>query len=127
MSTQFDAEIFIELLKTDLVAAVKQLVAQGSVEDLVEVQWVPNEIEHRVILTKVNKGNNGDGNEAWCTLKVELDNKHLGFIRFDGWYSSWDATEWDSTPTLVHPRRVVSTEYIAVDGSEDNRFEEILP
>jgi hypothetical protein len=63
----------------------------------------------------------GDGNPCFSVVSFKLDGKHLGDVRFTGTYSSWDDTEWDDELTLVEARQVVTTVYVATDGSEDHK------
>lgn len=119
-------EAFVELLKTNLTAASNALAEMFSINDFIQTPRSPDELEHRLSIIKVNSGNEGDGNYAWAVLQFQLDNVVLGYVRYEGWYSSFDEGEWEDDPILVHPKNVVVLKYLAADGSEDDEYLEVL-
>jgi len=44
-----------------------------------------------------------------------LSDGSVGFIQFDGYYSSWDSSQWNDSYTVVEPREVVKIRYFEVD------------
>lgn len=57
-------------------------------------------------------GGEGKGEDYWSVYKFTLDNE-VCWIRFDGWYSSYNGGEY-SKFSFVKPKEVVVTRYIEV-------------
>lgn len=122
-----DVEALEALLKTDLIAVANELIEMFSVYEFAEADGVELDDVPDFELLQVERDNDGDGNYMYSVLEFRLNGVSYGFVRIGGTYSSWDGSEYDSDDlTVVTPKRVVTTEYIAVDGSEDDRYEEIL-
>lgn len=69
----------------------------------------------------------GDGNPMYSVIGFKLNGTLLSAVRISGTYSSWDSSDWDESDIKhVHLKRVVTEEYIAVDGSEDKLYIEVL-
>lgn len=61
-------------------------------------------------------GGEYDRAEMFVVYKItRLSDNQVGFIRFDGAYSSWDGSEWDDNYTVVAPREVMKTRYFEVE------------
>ena len=57
-------------------------------------------------------GGEGKGEDYWSVYKFTLDNE-VCWIKFDGWYSSYNGSEY-SEFFFVEPKEVVVTEYFKV-------------
>ena len=115
-------EKFDQLAQENLVEAIKVVYA---LEDDLE-RMASGRLRHYQLveagyaLKQVSYENWGDGNEMEAVVEVLKYGKSVGFVRFNGTYSSWDASEWDIAETVqVVPRKIVQTVYLLADGSED--------
>lgn len=55
-------------------------------------------------------GYEGAGDETWFVLSIEFEeNKQKVYVKFSGYYSSWDDTQWKKDFDVVEP-----VEYVAI-------------
>lgn len=59
-----------------------------------------------VTLIEDHGGGEGDGEERFIVIKVGDQ-----LFQYNGYYSSWDGTEWDETLRQVEPYEVTVTKY----------------
>jgi len=124
-NNNIDLQLFEQALKADLLGIARDLIELHGVhefaEGYIELSGVPFELE------QVDSGNEGDGNYMYSVVEFKLNGKSYGFVRIGGTYSSWDSSEYDEDDlTVVELRQVVTSEYIAVDGSENSRYDRVL-
>lgn len=49
-------------------------------------------------------GGEGEGDSYWFVFKLVLPNEKEYYVKYNGYYNSWDGTSWDSyEPELVEP------------------------
>jgi hypothetical protein len=57
-------------------------------------------------------GGEGKGDEYWYVFKIKHPVHGEGFIRYVGYYDSWNGTEWEGTPArMVKPVQKTITVY----------------
>lgn len=57
-------------------------------------------------------GYEGEGDHVWRVFKVTEGTEELGYISLDGFYSSYEGTEWDwNSLQQVYPREVTVVQY----------------
>jgi len=67
---------------------------------------------YNIELTKEFGGYEGAGEDTWlvfCLTYKETDEKV--YFRLQGWYNSWDSTEWQNEPKIVQPVEVMKIEW----------------
>jgi hypothetical protein len=66
------------------------------------------------------EGGEGDGAEMWIIMSCKrLSDGLTKYVRFEGYYSSWDASEMDPNPTEVFAKRVIRDEWLSEDEMRD--------
>lgn len=119
-----------DLLRENLLQGAKELIELIGVSAFANADQGYSNFEdmERIEIEQVVYEDDGDGNEARAVIEIKVDGDSLGFVRILGTYSSWDSTEWyEDEMKVVEPRRVVMEQYIAVDGTEDSEYLEVLP
>lgn len=57
-------------------------------------------------------GYEGGGDECSFVVDVKIDDKHLGFVMFDGWYASYDGVNFEGNDYKeVKPFEFTETRY----------------
>jgi hypothetical protein len=60
--------------------------------------------------TEVDEGGElNDTNCQFVVVKVEKDDGSFKHIKFEGYYNSWEGTEWDGLVSIVEPEIVQKT------------------
>ena len=52
-------------------------------------------------------GGEGQGDDRWTVFSIKKDNETLANVKVNGWYCSYNGTEWDGEVTLVKPVEVM--------------------
>jgi len=124
-SDSIDEEGLKSILSTDLLALSSELIEMFSVSEFAHGDISFDDVDFE--LKQVEYHDEGDGNYMYSVLAFNLGGKTYGYVRIGGVYSSWDGSEYDDDDlTVVHLKRVITSEYIAVDGSEDKNYIEVL-
>jgi hypothetical protein len=110
-------EEYAVLFRKDLLAGLRELKDELGMNQIARADLEGCEV---VDAEELEYESEGDGNPCYSVVKFSLGGQVLGMVRFTGTFSSWDSTEWDDEMTLVEPRQVVTTVYVATDGSEDH-------
>lgn len=57
-------------------------------------------------------GGEGEGERYYFVFKIhDLESNEIVYIKFDGFYNSWEGTEWDDDPFFVTPVQKTITVY----------------
>lgn len=60
------------------------------------------------------EGGEGDGAAMWIIMSCKrLSDGAEKYVRFEGYYSSWDASEMDPRPVEVFLKKVVRSEFLS--------------
>ena len=60
----------------------------------------------------VGFGGEGQGDLRYVVLKVTFTDETVKYYRQEGYYSSYDGTDWDGDFTEVTPKEVLRTEWV---------------
>lgn len=68
--------------------------------------------EEFTIIQEAQRGGEGQGDEYYIVLSIQdNDTKDKIYVRFSGYYDSWNGTEWDEGFDLVSPVTVKVIEW----------------
>lgn len=95
----------------------------GAIEEVVEsireIKWVgsnpetheiPYKEEILLVTTVEEYGGEGQGDDYWMVCKVEnKDGSLIGYLKWDGWYASYDGGYLEDDPFWVEPKEKVVT------------------
>ncbi len=100
---------------------ILEMMLSLSGQDFTEVAERAEDFEYEgVKVTLVDSyGGEGDGDTYYRVYKLinEEDSKDTIFVKFDGYYSSYNGTDWDNEECFkVEPEEVTVIEYIAVEN-----------
>ena len=73
-----------------------------------DIQYSNYENDNYKVVSEIDSyGGEGQGTERWNISRI-LDKKtgEVFFIRFDGYYTSWDGTDWSDDWNIVEPKEV---------------------
>ena len=57
-------------------------------------------------------GGEGDGDSYWLVISIlELESNEKTYIRFNGYYDSWNGTEWEDWQ-IVNPKEVSVIQWV---------------
>lgn len=98
----------------EITAAIEDIV--GSIQ---EIKWVGKNVEvnkitygeETLLVTTVEEyGGEGCGDDYWMVCKLENeDGSLIGYLRWDGWYGSYDGGYLESDPFWVEPKEKTIT------------------
>lgn len=76
------------------------------------------EIEHKnldlskLYITCVDEhGGEGQGSSYGYVFKIDHPEHGVGYIAYEGYYDSWNGTDWDEDPFMVEPKEQTITVY----------------
>lgn len=101
--------------KTQIKKALSKFIEEDGVSELEYVK--DNEEIGGLLFTQVDqKGGEGEGDEYFFVLKVEdVEKTQTAFIRFDGYYTSYDGTTFENNDfTVVEPKMVEVRQWASV-------------
>lgn len=114
----------LELAKSIIVEEVKKSKYAGEFmdEDTLEVHdWCNgNNLSECIyssgytgnVISEVDvEGGEGEGEYYHIVFKIDHPEHGVGYIKFVGYYDSWNGTEWYNQPTMCHPVEVTVIEY----------------
>ena len=74
-----------------------------------EIQYCNYENDNYKVESEIaGEGGEGQGEEYWKVSRIlDKNTNEVFFIRFDGFYTSWDGTDWSNNDyQIVRPREV---------------------
>lgn len=60
-------------------------------------------------------GGEGQGDERWECYSVTFPDGVKKYLYFEGYYQSWDGTNWEKPPVIAEPYQVVITKFSSIE------------
>lgn len=95
----------------EITGAIEKVV--GSIQG---IKWAYNDQKNEIpykgetllVTTEGDYGGEGYGDEYWMVCKVEnKDGSLIGYLKWDGWYASYDGGYLEDDPFWVEPKEKV--------------------
>lgn len=103
-------------LKNEVSGVLNTLIIEqcdGSIDELSWRDLLPITVAGNIYSFEVVEdfGGEGMGDHMYVVLRINKNEKLLCHVKYSGWYSSWDGSEWETDFDIVEPVTVQKIEY----------------